>query len=158
MKKTWGFCCGLAVMNLNRSHENEGSIPGLTQWVKDPVLPWLWCRSQTHLLHCSGCGWASSCCSNSTLAWELYTADAALKKKKRKEEEDLNPIICLYNWTWDHIWLFEVLMELSPLFCWLLFHNTYMNICSILKGSINQHSNHPKKAIKTKVHLSLIEE
>ena len=22
----------------------RGSIPGLTQWVEDPELPWLWCR------------------------------------------------------------------------------------------------------------------
>ena len=30
--------------NLTRNHEVVGSIPGLTQWVRDPVLPELWCR------------------------------------------------------------------------------------------------------------------
>ena len=30
---------GAAEMNLTRNHGVSGSIPGLTQWVKDPLLP-----------------------------------------------------------------------------------------------------------------------
>ena len=35
----WSSHCGLAVRNLTSIHEDEGSIPGLAQWVKDLVLP-----------------------------------------------------------------------------------------------------------------------
>jgi len=38
--------------NPTRNHEVVGSIPGLAQWVDDPVLRELWCRSQTWLGSC----------------------------------------------------------------------------------------------------------
>ena len=36
---TRSFHCGAAEMTPTSIHEDEGSIPGLAQWVKDPVLP-----------------------------------------------------------------------------------------------------------------------
>ena len=36
--KTKSSCCGAAEMNPSRNHEVLGSIPGLTQWVKDLAL------------------------------------------------------------------------------------------------------------------------
>ena len=68
----WSSHRGAAEMNLHRNHEVVGSIPGLTQWVKDLVLLWLWCK-------------LAAVTPIRPLAWEpLYVVGAALKRPKKK--------------------------------------------------------------------------
>lgn len=71
-----------------------------------------------------------------------------------KNKEGFNLIFGLYSWKWVHIWFFEVIREV--LYFPFAVSQYLMNICSILNGRINQHSNHSEKAIKTRVHLSFI--
>ena len=47
--KPGSSCHGSEVTELISVHEDSGSIPGLSHWVKDPALPKLRCRWQAWL-------------------------------------------------------------------------------------------------------------
>ena len=74
--------------NLTRNHEVLGSIPDLAQWVKDPVLLWLWHR-------------LAPVAPIRPLAWELrYAMGVALKSKKKKKNSFYGNIVDLQCCLW----------------------------------------------------------
>ena len=68
----------LSETNLTRNHEVAGSTPGLTQWVEDLVLLWLWYRP-------------AATAPIGLLSWEPpYAVGAALKRKKKKKKKGIS--------------------------------------------------------------------
>ena len=77
-------CGGAVEMNPTRNYEVVRSIPGLSQWVKDLVLLWLWCRSQTGLGSRVAVAvvWLAAVAPIGCLVWKPPCAECGLKKPK----------------------------------------------------------------------------
>ena len=83
-KNLWSSCYGSVVTNPTSIHEDTGSSLDPTQWVKDLVLLWLWCRLAAAALI-------------GPLAWELPYAIGVGPKRKTKQNKKTDNNRFLYE-------------------------------------------------------------
>ena len=104
-KEKWEFPFGSVVINPASIHEDAGSIPGLTQWLRIHVARscGVSCRQHLRSLMAVAVAWVSSCSSSSTPSLGTTMCCRCGPKKKEEKRSEL-PV-----WNMNLCYIYDVL-------------------------------------------------